>query len=480
MSHSDRRATAGAKHNTLGPMIGGLLVAFLCAAGALELWVDPSSGEGGDGSAERPLRSLGDALARAGDSAARIHLSAGLYQGPFRPPDSTEIDGKGAVVLFREGLGVVIAPRGRLALKHVAIQGGSLGIETAADLRLEEVALSGQRSLGVYLRSGTLVAERAMFSAGVSEARGIKLEGDAKATLSGCKFQGPYRRAVELTGSSAVELSDCAFEGAVTGVHQVGGKAVIRRSRFSGQSGPAVFCARGSLEMADVDVHGHEYALQCADGAVLRVLRLSSVRAERAAVALSGASGRLEEITTVDSGSFGAIHLVGATLELRRFRLERAQAYGLLARHSSISIADGAISDVVDGEGSTGEGIHLRGSRGSIDSVSILRTAGPGLLAAADSSVLVRDLLVEGCRWGGVVAESFARIKGSSWTIRKCTAPAVAVPEAGEVDVDVLFSEGNDNGPFWVECARAAKLRLSRAFGDGLEKSNHACAEILR
>ena len=461
-------------------MIGGLLLGLACTASALELWVDPSSGEGGNGSAERPLKSLGAALVRAGDSPSRIHLSAGLYQGPFRPPDSTEIDGNGAVVLFRDGAGVVIAPRGRLSLRHVVVQGGSLGIETAADLNLREVSFSGQRSLGVFVHSGKLVGERAMFSAGVSEAGGIKLEGDASARLAGCEFQGPYRRAVELKGSSGVELSDCIFEGAVTGVHQVGGRAVIRRSRFSGQNGPAVFCARGRLELVDVDVFGHEYAIQCAEGAVLRVLRLSSVRAERAAVALSGATGRLEEITTVDSGSFGAIHLVGSTLELRRFRLERAQAYGVLARHSSISIADGAISDVVDVEGSTGEGIHLRGSRGSIDSVSILRTAGPGLLASADTSVLVRDLLVESCRWGGVVAESFARVRGSSWTIRKCAAPAVAVPEAGEVDLDVLFSEANANGAFWVECARAAKLRLSRAFEDGLEKSANACADIVR
>ena len=459
-------------------MIGGLLLGLVCSG--IELWVDPSSSESGNGTAERPLKSLGAALARAGDSASRIHLSAGLYQGPFRPPDSTEIDGEGAVVLFRDGLGPVLAPRGRLALKHVVIQGGSLGIETAADLSLQDVGLSGQQSLGVYLHSGTLVGERATFSAGVSEAGGIKLEGTARAMLAGCKFEGPYRRAIELKGSSGMELSDSVFEGAVTGVHQVGGRAVIRRSRFSGQNGPAVFCAGGSLELVDVDVYGHEYALQCGAGAVLRVLRLSSVHAERAAVALSGAIGRLEEITTVDSGSFGAIHLVGATLELRRFRLQRAHAYGLLARHSSITIADGAISDVVDSEGSTGEGIHLRGSRGSIDSVSILRTAGPGLLAAADSSVLVRDLLVESCGWGGVVAESFARIRGSSWTIRKCAAPAVAVPEAGEVDVDVLFSEANANGAFWVECARAAKLRLSRTFGDGLEKSTNACADIVR
>src|SRR5262249_31849087 len=184
-------------------MIGGLLLGLVCSG--IELWVDPSSSESGNGTAERPLKSLGAALARAGDSAARIHLSAGLYQGPFRPPDSTEIDGKGTVVLFREGLGVVMAPRGRLSLKHVAIQAGSLGIEAHADLSVEEVALSGQRSLGVSLRSGTLVAERATFSAGVSEARGIKLEGDAKARLAGCKFHGPYRRAVELTGSSGVE-----------------------------------------------------------------------------------------------------------------------------------------------------------------------------------------------------------------------------------------------------------------------------------
>ncbi len=476
-------------------MIGRLLEAVLCASlvstqpsmaeasgrsPAIEVWVDASALGEGNGSIDRPFKTLSAALTRAGDAAVRIHLAPGLYRGPFRPPPAAQIDGKGTAVLFLDGSGAVLTPRGSLALANVAIQGGSVGIESAATLRLSAVSFSGQRSLAAHLSSETLAAEKTTFSAAVSEAGGIKIDADATATLVGCSFQGPFRRAVELKGPGGFHLSDSVFVGAVIGVHQVGGSAVIERTRFSGGRGPAVFCARGTLELRDVDVYGHEYAVQCGEGASVRALRLSSVRAERAAIALARATGQLEEITIIDSGSFGAVQLTESTVALRRFRFHRAEAYGLLARRSWISVADGAISDVLDSGGSAGEGIHLRGTRGSIESVSILRTAGAGLLAAADSSVQLRDLLVEKCHWGGVLAETLSRVSGSSWTIRNCDAAAIAVPDAAQVELDVLRSEGNAQGASWVECARGGKLRVSRATVDGVAGSVNPCGEVAR
>jgi hypothetical protein len=467
-------------------VIGSLPAAALCAClGAapppvIELWVDASSAPNGNGTAQRPFKTLAAGLAEAGQSGARIHLAAGLYRGPFHPADSTLLEGSGAAVLFAEGSEIVIEPRGKLELANLIVQGGAVGIETASDLRLNQVSFSGQRKLGVHLSSGSLFADRTNFSAAVSDAGAIRAERNARLALTRCAFQGPYRRALALNAPGRAELDDCSFDGAVTGVHQVGGSAAVHRTRFSGGRGPALFCARGTLELVDVDVYGHEYALQSGEKAIVRALRFSSVRADRAGIALTRANAQLEEITIADSGSFGAVQLVDSTVALRRFRFQHPEAYGLVGRQSHLSVSDGAITDVTDNGGSAGEGIHLRATRGTIESVSVLRTAGAGLLAAEDSTLELRDFSVEKCHWAGVIAETLARISGSSWTIRKCDAPAIAIPDAAEIEVDVLRSEGNAQGVFWVECARGARLRVSRAQGDPIETASNSCAVLAR
>ena len=445
-----------------------------------EWWVDASASPGGSGMRERPFKSLGAALARAGQSAARIHLAAGLYRGPFQPAGGTELVGTGAAVLFADGPGAVVSAGGYLALKNVIIQGGEVGIEAASELRLSDVSFSGQRSLGVHQRSGRLLASGAVFSAGVSEGTAVRIESNAQAELGRCTFQGPYRRALQLNAPGRVAIAESTFDGPVTGIHQVGGSARASRTRFASGRGPAVFCAQGSLELFDVDVYGHEYALQGGEGCTVRALRFSSVGAERAAIALTRSTAQLEEVTAIDSGSFGAVQLVGSTVMLRRFRFQRPEAYGLAGRQSTLSISDGAISDVTDKGGSAGDGIHLRGCRGSIESVSILRTAGAGLLAAEASSMELRDFSVDRCHWGGVIAETLAHVRGSSWTVRNCDAPAIAVPDAAQVEVDVVRSEGNSGGLFWVESARGGKLRVWCATEDGGTTSASRCADVAR
>ncbi len=474
-------------------MIGGLPAAAVCAwivaaepaaSNALssrpeiERWVDASSAGAGNGTAERPFKTLDAAFGEPGESRLRIHLAAGLYRGPFHPATSTRIEGTGTAVLFAQSSDVVLASRARLELVNVMIQGGAVGIEASGELILRGVSFSGQRKIGAHVLNGSLFAERSTFSASVSEAGAVAIEA-SRAVLQRSAFRGPYRRALELKGPGRLDLTDCLFDGTVTGLHLVGGSAAVHRTSFAGGRGPAVFVARGTLELVDVDVFGHEYGLQCGESASVRALRFSSVRADRAGIALARATAELEEITIAESGSFGAIQLVDSTLALRRFRFQRPEAYGLLGRHSRISVSDGAITDVVDSGGSAGDGIHLRGSRGSIESVLVLRSAGAGLLAAEDSMLEVRDFAVERCHWGGVVAESLARVRGSSWMIRRCDAPALAVPDVGEVDVDVLRSEGNTHGSLWVECARGGRARVSRAGGDPIEARSSACAELV-
>src|SRR5262245_30643699 len=70
----------------------------------VELWVDASALEGGDGTEARPLKTLGAALESArAVGAAHVHVRTGLYRGPFTLPAGWAIDGPESAVLFVEG-----------------------------------------------------------------------------------------------------------------------------------------------------------------------------------------------------------------------------------------------------------------------------------------------------------------------------------------------------------------------------------------
>lgn len=56
------------------------------------LWVDAAGAEPGDGSRERPLRQLGEALARPG--ALTVRVAPGRYTGPFLIPPGVRVEAK--------------------------------------------------------------------------------------------------------------------------------------------------------------------------------------------------------------------------------------------------------------------------------------------------------------------------------------------------------------------------------------------------
>ncbi|RKH35005.1 hypothetical protein D7X12_34535, partial [Corallococcus sicarius] len=82
-----------------------------------ELWVDGAA-PGGDGTRERPLRSLAEALARPGPQL--VHLASGRYEGPFLLPEGTRLVGAGptTVLTVASGAGAgVVETRGEASLE---------------------------------------------------------------------------------------------------------------------------------------------------------------------------------------------------------------------------------------------------------------------------------------------------------------------------------------------------------------------------
>lgn len=448
-----------------------LLVAWLAARsspahaaeGRTELWVDASAAEGGDGSRARPLRALGAALQRSPVGLElQVHLATGFYRGPFELPAQVRLSGTRLSVLLAEGDEVAIRPRGPVTLEGVTVQGGRVGIEGGERTRLVDVQFRGQTSSAIHLQRGALESSRCQFAALTADSLGISIEDTATAHLAEVQFVGPFRRAIELRGSASLLIDGGTFDGPVTAVHQVGGKASISAVSISGGRGPALFSARGEMKLLRVDVFGHEYAVLANDGASLIIKEFSSIRSERAGIALVKGRAEMEGLIVIASGSFGGVQLVSAVASLRRFWIHRADAYGVQARDSRLSLRDGAVTDVRDQAGTSGDGIQLRQSEATIESVSVQRTQGVGLLVAEGSKARIRDLRLVHCGWAGIISETEGEVDGSSVVAQDSQSAAVVVLGESRADFRVLTSERNQSGAFWVECHNGARTRVWR------------------
>ncbi|WP_239989393.1 hypothetical protein [Corallococcus macrosporus] len=142
------------------------------------IWVDAAREGPGDGSRDRPLQSLGEALARPGPLTVR--LAPGRYEGPFVLPPGARLEGLGTGVVLHAGDDshtVLKMDEGGI-LSGVVVQGGQWGLEVTggSHVRLERVGFSGQRTGAVRVESGRLDVEASRFEAAPTATVGILLE----------------------------------------------------------------------------------------------------------------------------------------------------------------------------------------------------------------------------------------------------------------------------------------------------------------
>ncbi len=443
-------------------------------AGA-EVWVDGTRRESGDGSRERPFRTLGEGLAV--HPPPTVHVAPGLYPGPFVLPGGARLVGVGAsTVLYVEGREPVIRTEAGATLEQLALQGGGWGVVASGGLRLEGVAFSGQREGAVRLTGGRLAVKAGRFEASVSETVGVSLEGKVTAEVKESTFTGPWRRGVRVSGGAEAELEGVRFEGAVMGLDQEGGRVRLRRVTVEGGRGAGLLVTDGSLEIEEASVHGHEYGL-ASNGAKLRVRGFTSVRAERAGLGLTRSTGRLEDVQVRQSGSYGAVQLVASELELQGFRVDDADGYGVVATNGRLRARDGSITRMRSSERFTGDGLHLRGVKADIEGVEVRGAPGAGVLAAQGAEVELRDVTLIQCQQAGLAVETLARVKAVGLEVRDTGGAALAVLRDSEVSVDVLTASGLAEGLVWAECEGAARVRLGRLKTEDLRGVSAPCVE---
>ncbi len=412
----------------------------------------------------RPLRRLQGALAVTAPS-RKVHLAPGLYLGPFLAVDGTELVGGSAAVLTAAAGLTVLEAKGTVRLERLLVQGGTLGLRSSGALRLVQVHFSGQRVGALLLAEGaTLAATDSLFEASVSEGVGLALEPGARAQLSGCTFEGPWRHGVEGHAPAALGMANTGFRGAVTALHLRGGSAELSDVAISEGRGPGLYVAGGRLALHRVQVSGHEYALLTGTGAVVEAEELRSTGADRAGVAVVRAQAQFRRLSIHSAGTFGGLQCIASQVRVEGLEVEEVAGVGVSQRDGTLELEDALVTRTRDPDGSGGEGLSLRGGRATLHNLTVRETAGACLLAAEGAEVTVSMGTLERCHKAGLVAETSAHLTASNVRVQSSEGPA-AVAAADASLVLSTFQAASTEGLVWAECAGGAQVRAWQVAG---------------
>jgi hypothetical protein len=443
-----------------------------------ERWVDAHARHPeGDGTFDRPLRTLGLALAALPPEGGRIHVRTGLYRGPFLLPEGVWVRGHGEVVLHAEGdAEAVVTLAGAGGLQALHVQGGLRGVRIqAGPVRLEGVKLSGQRTEGVEVRDGGVLEATAVDVEGtVSGTLGVRVGPGGRAVLHQALFRGGLSEGLRVEAGGFARLVDARSEGPAQALRSIGGSLEVEGLRAAGGRMAAVGVGGGTARLSQVVVVGHEYALLVGAEAKVSVRGLTSLRAERAGVGVAASTVEMEEVLVLGAGSHGGINAVGATLTLRRFLVSGAGAYGISLHGGEADVSHGAIVAVTD-DGGGGDGVHARIGKARLSHLHLSRLEGVGVQAAQGAVLTLRDLSVDRAAWAGVLAETGGSIDAVSVSVRRSGGSAVAVPGEGRIFVDALVAEQNAAGTVWVECGQGAEVWLGRVRAPDLPAIQSPC-----
>jgi hypothetical protein len=430
----------------------------------LELWVDAQAAEGGDGSAARPLRRLEAAL--AGPEPHRlVHLAPGLYPGPFLALDGTELVGGSAAVLTAPAGVTVLEARGAVSLKRLLVQGGTLGLGSQGQLRLEDVHFSGQRVGAVAVAAGgSLFAERVVFEASVSGAVGLLVASEARAQLLGCSFEGPWQRGIEAHAPESLAVTKSHFRGAVTALHLRGGSAELSDITIAEGRGPGLYVGGGRLGLQRVQVNGHEYALLTGSGAVVEAEDFSSTRADRAGVAVVNSKAHFLRLTITSAGTFGGLQCVASEVSVDGLRVEDVAGVGVFMRSGSLRVDGAVVARTRDPDGSSAEGMQLRGGRATLSNLTVREASGACVMAAEGADVVLSQATLERCHTAGLVTESGAHLATSAVTVQSSDGPGAVATGDGALVLSGFRTVSTD-GVVWAECASGAQVTASEVAG---------------
>lgn len=442
------------------------------------LYVDPSAGAGGDGSAANPLSSLGAAVAAA-QSGQTVALAAGTFAGALQVGKAlhivgrcaalSRIDGGGALAMVRvvsgakltltdvtvsgEGIGVLATGSGQAVLERVMIKevrtAGAGAIASGATLTLRDSLIVGTRPSpqGTSGRGaeasagGSLVLQRVRISrqrdvgllvtnaGSVIDAEAVLVD-DTRAVLA----NGARGRAVEVNNGGRLQLVGARLVGFVDAglrVATAGAEADVKGLRVEGWPKDAAMKGGGGVLVqggGQLNLQGAvlqatvDYGLAISGGeATARVGGLAVVGTQ------DGSGPGMGQGVQVDQG--GWLELVGADLSANHGAGLAVIDAGSLLYADQVRVRDTLPSAQSGGDTAgmhVGDGgvATLRNARFSGNRGYGLAVHGQGALATVSEALIEGGALIEGQEVSGVGAAvlgggelrlSASRVHGNSW-----------------------------------------------------------------
>lgn len=442
------------------------------------LWVDGAARPGGDGSRERPLKQVPAELPEQ----VALHLSTGLYEGPFAFPAGARVEGHGEVVLHAAAPAVVVRGDG-LTLVHLSVQGGDVGLEVSGQASLERVHVSGHRKVGVEVLPGARVDAAQLEVVGtIAEAVGVHA---SRATLhvTGASFTGDLRQGFKLEGGAAV-LTGAKSEGGNTLLNARDADVTLERANAVAGRGPAVFLSGGTARVDGLVVDGHESALHTLHVTGLDARHVRATRPSSAGVVLQGTTGTVRDVGVARTGPGGGVQLLDSDVTLEDATVREAGAMGVFVRKGKARLERVSIEGVdgeSDGAGGRvlGDALMLRDAVVDVDEVTVRDVEGAALFASAFATVTVGRLSCERTGEGLAYVERGAVVKARELTARGTMGAAVLVPDQARLEVETLVIRGAGEGPVFANCAAGASVTIG-ALDTTLEPPDAPCVKIGR
>jgi len=425
------------------------------------VYLDVSAAPGGDGSRDRPFRTLAEAPTHG-----RLRLASGVYPGGVTLED-VEVIGGPAVVLTTSPPADCIHTRGAVRLEGIQIQGGARGLVVESGrATLEGARFSGQRGPAVEVGEGAAVSlSHSTLLATVSGFPGLRVLPGGQAELRESRLQGPFRRGIEAIRPVSLALVGVEIEGSVTGLWLLGGQASVEGVELRGGRGPALYVAEGALQLRDVRIRGHEYGLLTGGGARIEAKGLASVGPEMSGVALVRSKGALEDVHVESPGRLAAVQLVASEARIRGLEV-RGGPSGLSARTAQLTLEGGTITAVRSEESSEGDAIEIRGGKASLAGLRIQDCSGIGVLAAEGADVTLSRSTITGSGVAGVSAETLGRLLATGVSIEGTHGPAVLVSDHGMAQLRAMTARDNRDGSVWAECAQGVTVEVDGLTSD--------------
>jgi len=227
-----------------------------------------------------------------------------------------------------------------------------------------------------------------------------------------------------------------------------------------------VYAAGGALQLRDVTVTGHEYALLTGDEARIDVRGLHSVGADPAGNGLVKSKGVLEEVRIEAAGQLAAVQVLASEVRFRALEIQGGRASGLVARSAQLTLEGATVSALRSADSAEGDAFQIRGGRATLSGIRIQDCSGIGVLAAEGADVTLARSTVSGAGVAGLSVETEARLAVSDVSVERTQGPAVLVSERGTARLRAMTARANRDGPVWAECNQGVEVEIDGWTGD--------------